>query len=146
MAPKFIPMTERKSLKRIITEAVLAQLPDQHTDIEQIMSEWWMTGRQEGLRLTAQGDVYFKLAEIEFFDCPMDKIPAGTWYSFILEINKKIKCPYYLHVYNKVEGKKGEPYVRIYDSKIAMMLSLYGDIHSYLESVPGRSYGHPRAK
>lgn len=136
----------RKSTKRLITEAVLAQLPDQQTDIDQIIRTWWMTGQREGLRLTAQGDAYFKLAEIEYFDCPMDKIPAGTWYSFILEVNQKIKAPYYLHVYNKVDGKKGDPYVRIYDSKIAMMLNLYGDIRSYLDSVPGRSYGHSRGK
>ena len=131
-------MPERKSVKRLITEAVLEQLPDQQQDIDHIISEWWMTGRQEGLRLTAQGDAYFKLAEIEFFDCPMDKIPAGTWYSFILEINKKIKCPYYLHVYNKVDGKKGEPFIRIYDSKIAMMLTIYGNLQEYLESITAR--------
>ena len=139
-------MTERKSLKRTITEAVLAQLPDQDFDIEHVMTDWWMTGRQEGLRLTAQGDAFFKIAEIEFFDCPMTKIPHGAWYSFLLEINKKLKCPYYLHVYNKVEGKKREPFVRLYDSKIAMMLGLYGDLRSYLDSVPARSIGHPRAK
>ena len=139
-------MAERKSTKRIITEAVLAQLPDSQQSIEHIMSDWWMTGRQDGLRLTAQGDAYFKLAEIEYFDCKMDKIPAGTWYSFILEINRKIKCPYYLHVYNKVDGKKGEPYVRIYDSKVAMMLGLYGDIHSYLASIPGRTFGNNHSK
>ena len=127
-------MTERKSVKRIITEAVIAQLPDLHSSVEHIMSDWWMTGRQEGLRLTAQGDAYFKLAEIEYFDCPMAKIPAGTWYSFILEINQKIKCPYYLHV-NNIDGKKGEPYVRLYDSKIAMMLTLYGTLEAYLESI-----------
>lgn len=118
----------------------MAQLPDQHDDIDHVISEWWMTGRQEGLRLTAQGDAYFKLAEIEFFDCALDKIPPGTWYSFLLDINKKIKCPYYLHVANKVDSVKGDPFVRLYDSKIAMMLNLYGDIHSYLESLPGRSY------
>lgn len=139
-------MTDKKSVKRIITEAVLNQLPEHENDIEHAISSWWMTGRQEGLRLTAQGDAYFKLAEIEYFDCPMDKIPSGTWYNFILEINKKIKCPFYLHVYNKVDGKKGDPYVRIYDSKIAMMLGLYGDIHSYLESIPGRSFGHSKSK
>ena len=50
------------------------------------------------------------------------------------DLGKKMKCPYFLGV-NKVEAKKGKPYIRLYDSKIAMMLSLYGDLDSYLKSV-----------
>jgi hypothetical protein len=39
---------------------------------------------------------------------------------------------------NKIEGKKKQPYIRLYDSKIAMMIELYGDIVSYLDSVKVR--------
>ena len=35
----------------------------------------------------------------------------------------------------KEQGKKNKPYIRLYDSKIAMMISLYGDIDSYLKSI-----------
>lgn len=137
-------MAERKSTKRLITEAVVKQLPEPQPEIESIISAWWMTSRQEGLRLTALGDATFQLAGIEFFECPLQKIPQGQWYQFIVDLNQKIKCPYYLHAYNKTDGKKGEPFVRLYDSKIAMMLTLYGDLASYLESIPGRKVGHPR--
>ena len=51
--------------------------------------------------------------------------------------SKKIKCPYYFGV-NKNDMKEKEAYIRLYDSKIAMMVQLYGDIHSYLESVKAR--------
>ena len=34
--------------------------------------------------------------------------------------------------------KKNKPYIRLYDSKVAMMVSLYGNINEYLESVKVR--------
>lgn len=139
-------MGERKSLKHTITAAVLAQLPDQEIDMEHAMSTWWQTGRSTGgLRLSAQGDAYFKLAEIEFFMCPVEKIPAGTWYSFVLDLSLKIKTPYYLSS-TTTEDKKGEPFVRVYDSKIAMMIALYGSLKEYLDSIPSRKIGHSRSK
>ena len=56
-----------------------------------------------------------------------------------MELNKKIKCPFFLGV-NKIEGKKKQPYMRLYDSKIAMMIELYGNIVSYLDSVKVRKW------
>lgn len=133
-------MPKRKSLKEIITEAVLAELPDQGKPLDKIIQEWWMTGTSgDGLRLTAIGDLQFKLAEIEYYQCPIQNktVNRNNYYSFIAELSKKIKCPYFLGV-NKLEGQKAEPYIRLYDSKIAMMMTLYGDIHSYLESIKVR--------
>jgi len=125
-------MPERKSAKRLITEAVLAQLPEQDSPIEDIIFEWWMTGRQDGLRLTAMGDTAFRLAEIEYFNCPADKLPPGSWYNFLIELTRKMKCPYFL---GSTKEEKREPYIRIYDSKIAMMLTIYGSLQEYLESI-----------
>jgi alanine racemase len=53
--------------------------------------------------------------------------------NYLLELNKKIKCPYYMGV-NKLE-KRSFPYIRFYDSKIAMMISLYGNVNEYLDSI-----------
>jgi hypothetical protein len=128
-------MPERKSTKRLITGAVLAQLPEQDSPVEDIIFEWWMTGRQEGLRLTATGDTAFRLAEIEYFNCPADKLPPGSWYNFLNELTRKMKCPYFL---GSTKEEKREPYIRIYDSKIAMMLTIYGSLQEYLESIPVR--------
>ena len=130
-------MANRKTKKQMITEAVLEHLPNQSVDIEDTIFQWWMTGRQEGLRLTDIGDTAFRLAEIEFYTFPADKIPAGSWYHFIIELNRKIKCPYYLSVTTEA-GKKGEPFIRIYDGKIATLLSIYGNLKDYLESVKVR--------
>lgn len=134
-------MSNRKTRKQIITEAVLAELPDQGKPIDKIMFEWWMTGSSgDSLRLTAIGDLNFKLAEIEYYQCPLQNkaINRSSYYAFISELSKKIKCPYFLGV-NKLEGQKAEPYIRLYDSKIAMMMTLYGDIQSYLDSIKVRT-------
>lgn len=130
-------MTDRKSLKQIITEAVLAELPANKSidsTADNLMIRIWISGRQDGLRLTEYGDFIFRMAEIEYYQCDFKLRDGMSDHAYLVEINKKIKCPYYLGV-NKVEGKKKQPYMRLYDSKIAMMIELYGDILTYLDSI-----------
>lgn len=115
----------------------MAEIPKSHRiyhelPIEDIIFKWWFTGRQEGLRLTDEGVIAFQLADIEFYDHEF-KQDGQSYHSFILELNKKIKCPYYLGV-NK-SNKFKSFYIRLYDSKIAMMLGLYGDLKEYLNSI-----------
>lgn len=137
-------MTNPKITKIKITEAVVNELPEASRkdidDVDKILSRWWATGRQEGLRLTEFGDLNFRMAEIEFYDFDLEKDikqnPTIEWNSFLLECNRKIKCPYYLGV-NKVNNNK-TIYIRFYDSKIAMMVELYGSIKDYLNSVKER--------
>lgn len=135
-------MTNPKLTKRKITEAVIKELPEKfrleiNQDVDNLLIKWWATGRQGGLRLTEIGDMNFRLAEIEFYDFNLEtdirKNKNQEWHSFLLECNKKIKCPYYFGV-NKNENKK-IPYVRFYDSKIAMLVELYGSLKDYLNSI-----------
>ena len=91
---------------------------------------------QDGLRLTNIGDNKFQEASIEYYMCPCS-VKHMTWYQFVNDCSKKIKCPYFLGV-NKKENQKPEPFIRLYDSKIAMMMTLYGDIQSYLNSIKVR--------
>jgi hypothetical protein len=130
-------MTSRKSIKHKITEAVLAEIPKSHRiyhelPIEDVIFKWWQTGRQDGLRLTDEGLLAFQLAEIEFYDYEF-KQDGQSYHSFILDLNKKIKCPYYIGVNKKDKNKTF--YIRLYDSKIAMMLGLYGNLREYLQSI-----------
>lgn len=129
-----------KSLKISITEAVKKQLPDEDSPIETLVNEWWFTRSGSSLRLSQIGDMMFRKAEIEFFDLPL-KVNPGSWYSFISACGWKLKCPFYIGTHTP-EGKprrpRSESYIRLYDSKIAMMMTLYGDIHSYLESIKVR--------
>ena len=127
-----------KSLKETITEVVLTQLPEslqqeKNTTTDKLLFRWWMTGRQDGLRLTDIGDLAFRTADIEYYQYELKLQPETQYHAYILELNKKIKCPYYMGV-NK-DGKKAFPYIRFYDSKIAMMISLYGNVNEYLDSI-----------
>ena len=126
----------KKSLKHIITETVLNQADHQMT-FDEAMQKWWMTMRQDsGLRLTEMGDLSFRFADIAFYDYDFDIRLDDGWHNFILDMNKKIKCPYYVGL-NKTKDVK-QPYIRLYDSKIAVMVSLYGNINDYLKSVKVR--------
>lgn len=124
-----------KSLKATITEAVSQQLPDDNIPIEKLISEWWFTKSGESLRLSPTGDMKFREAEIEFFDLPLN-IVHDSWYGFIVDCGKKLKCPFYIGI-KKNKGPDG-PFIRLYDSKIAMMMTLYGDIYGYLGSIQSR--------
>jgi hypothetical protein len=123
-------------IKYKITEAVLKQLPYENQPLEKIIRSWWFTMNGDGLRLTPLGDTKFREADIEYYLCPM-KVTHYTWYKFVSDCNSKLKCPYYLGV-NKKENERPDPFIRLYDSKIAMMMTLYGDIQSYLESIRTR--------
>ena len=120
-----------------ITEIVLKQIPEQlnynlsgRLTPHDFLLQWWYTGRGDSFRLTTLGEQAFLLAEIEYYEYPLssyDPTPA-----FKLELSKKIKCPYYLDIVSKSSRK---PKIRLYDSRIAVMVSLYGSFKDYLESV-----------
>jgi hypothetical protein len=116
--------------------------PWRNQDEERLLFSWFLTGRQgEGLRLTDSGKLAFEFANIEHFDIDF-KLKRNTnnidnspsYMTFILELNKKIKHPFY--VGSRIdEYRKKQPYIRLYDGKSAMMLALYGDIFEYLGSI-----------
>ena len=131
--------------KKEITEAILNAIPrgQYHTmPIDNVMFEWWLTGRGgQGLRLNLSGLDAFEMANLEYYDFPLGLNPKSMHKkriiapeAFIQEIIKKIECPYYLGVH-KIRGKKGEPFIRIYDHKTAMMLTLHGTLRDFLDSV-----------
>jgi len=132
-------MYRSKEIKLKIVEAVLVELPKQlafSTELaaEEVVVKWFMTGNQEGFRLTNAGNYAFVTAKIEFFDVDFNTIPGQGWYGTLMEMSKKITCPYYLGTQKERKGKH-DPYIRLYDSKVAMMVGLYGNMKEYLESI-----------
>lgn len=130
----------KPSYKEIITEAVLKELPSSLSNMtkDEALKLWWKTGaRSEGLRLSESGDMAFRVAEIEFYQYDFSIRAIENFHSYILELNRKLKCPYFLGTI-KEDGKKHKPFIRLYDSKIAVMVSLYGDLESYIKSVKVR--------
>lgn len=131
-------MNEYIPSKTHITQVVLKQLPDtQRIEFRDAMNLWWYFRRtSSGLRLTEIGDRVFQLAEIEYANCPFKLSSEDqNWTKILLEINNKLACPYFIY---KGEGNK--PYIRLYDTKIAMMVTLYDDIGKYINNVKLKRY------
>lgn len=136
-------MTSPKSYKHRITELVIKNLPKEYrfdlgNDTEKILPKLWTTGRQDGLRLTSEGERYFQLANLEFHDISLEQDMKlhknNDWNKFLLDCSKKIKCPYFFGV-KKDEGNKRIGFVRLYESKIAMLIKIYGSMQDYLNSI-----------
>lgn len=126
-----------KTKKQTITEILIKELPENYfgtTDIEKIIFKIWCTGRTgSGLRLTEEGFKAFTNADLAFYDYFFDikKISKDkkNYTKLSMLLDKKIKCPFYAGI--KVDTK--HPYIRIYDSKVSMMINLYGTIEDYLK-------------
>lgn len=127
--------------KQLITDIILKNLPSIHPwndlPFEKILFKWWATGRSNSsLRLTEDGKIAFELAEIEFYEYPLitntNQIEEIKFTKYTIQLGKKIKCPFYIGHKNRMLKSA---YIRLYDSKIAMMVSLYGSFHEYFNSL-----------
>lgn len=131
--------SDKKALKIIITEKVLKELHQDSYTINKVINDWWYTKSSEGLRLTLIGDEMFRKAEIEFYDSELPKkLNLQTWHSFLINCSRKLKCPYYIGVNKADHVINKKLYIRLYDDKIAMLINLYGDVVTYLESIKVR--------
>lgn len=123
--------------KEKITKIVRDNLPDDSPfktmDIQQLIFQWWSTGRQsQNLRLSDIGRQAFDHAGIAYYDFPVDTKKIEVTASQFAVTLKKIKCPFFLGI--KSSSTKSA-YIRIYDSKIATVITLFGSFHEYLESL-----------
>lgn len=119
--------------KSKITDVVLKQLPSDYVVTkEEAMKKWWYFWRAgSGLRLTELGDTALTLANIESVNCDF-KNPTNNregLNAMMLKLNKKMPCPYYIFRETSSNGVK----IRLYDSKVAMMVTLYDDVFKYID-------------
>ena len=126
--------------KEQITQSVMDQLNDELLTFPHAMKTWWQNPmRDRAMRLTYVGDLQFRHAGLEYHDHSFTISKSKSYYQFMMELSKKIKCPYYIDVENTEDGSgKRKPYIRLYDDRISMMLNLYGDLDTYLQSVRTR--------
>ena len=133
--------------KEQITNIVLKNLPPEHNvyshlPIDKVIFRWFVGGRSgSSWQLKQEGENCFQLAQIQHYDFNLfsgDKIkkiktqPA----KLLKNLQKKISSPYtiYLPIYDSEKLTKKIPVVRVYDDKLAMLISLYGDVEQYLGS------------
>jgi hypothetical protein len=136
--------TKTEIINLIISEAKDdPDFPWKDVPVDKLIFDWFVTGRSgQGLRLTDAAKVAFERAKIAHYDFDFTPSPnkvnaiksVGAWARFTLILDKKVKCPYYVGTKLNDKGKK-QTYIRFYDHKIAMMVTLYGDLESYLDSV-----------
>lgn len=133
--------------KEQITNIVLKNLPPEHNvysdlPIDKVIFRWFVGGRSgSSWQLKQEGENCFQLAQIQHYDFNLfsgDKIkkiktqPA----KLLKNLQKKISSPYTICLPIKDSEKltKKIPVVRVYDDKLAMLISLYGDVEQYLGS------------
>jgi hypothetical protein len=121
-----------------ITKAVLEVLPDTEISLDQALFKWWWSGRSgSGLRLTTDGYAAFTAADLANQEFSIfDKNTSITQIEVdkvLLTINKKIRCPFYLDIVGKKITAIGV--IKIYDERISMMITLYGSLKEYMDSV-----------
>lgn len=125
-------MNDKKKITQIVYNICKDKL-DNNTDLNKLYFDWWYTRRSgSGLRLSENGEQAFSLAEISYYEFQINVDDKKTFTNFILESNKKIKCPFYIGFKNR---SRKSAYIRLYDSKIATLVSLYGNIEEYLGSI-----------
>jgi hypothetical protein len=120
------------------TKLILDELPNslfkesyKNCDIDKIVFQWWQTGRSgTGLRLTDEGEKAFELASIKKYDFEDTVTKTEFTTKFINRLNKRIPCPFTLRVKNKASDVL--LFVTLYDSKVAVLVTLTGNIVRYI--------------
>jgi hypothetical protein len=130
-------MKNKEDITRAIAGILNIDQSHPKISLDDLMFKWWATGRTgTGLRLTEDGMRAFTDADIEFYDFPLfnndlKNYKKEEFKAFTLKLGKKIDCPFYIGLKNSMAKSA---YIRIYDSKIATMITLYGDFLDYINA------------
>lgn len=123
-------------LTKIVYDLCKDQL-DKNLTLDKCLFSWWLTGRAgDSLCLTKSGAIAFDLAEIQSYTFPIhrvdDKGKIVTMVSIPL-IHKKMTCPFSFYGVKDFYGNSSNPFIKVYDSRVAMMIQLYGSFADYIE-------------
>ena len=124
-------VTDRKIITRKILESINSAYSD--SDYTFAMSRWWRNIRSSGgLGLTELGNTKFLEAELEYWDFAMPGDIGMSIIKFNFFLDRKIPCPHIL-LFSKQKNT-----IRIYDSRIAVTVSLWGGIDKLLDHYLGK--------
>jgi hypothetical protein len=125
---KFI--TDRK----LITETVLREINPEYDDwaLDHAIKSWWQNPRKiGGLMLTPSGDKAFDAAGIEAHTFPITEVFSKYYY---IMMDRHMLCPHFVD-FSMMNTKNGLPTIRIYDSRIALMVDLYDNFPNYFRTL-----------
>ena len=119
-----------------ITKKILSLVNPDYTedDLHQAMVTWWQNIRTTGgFGLTYAGSQAFEKAEIEFqeFDNGMSSHMGNTGLS--IGLDRKMTTPYYFYSTDRRQK------IKIYDPRIAMLVTLHESVGSYLHTLEQRN-------
>jgi hypothetical protein len=119
-----------------ITKKILAIINPEYTeaDLHHAMITWWRNIRSTGgFGLTYAGSQAFEKAELEFqeFDNGVSSHMGNSGLS--IGLDRKMITPYYF--YSNEKRQK----IKIYDSRIAMLVTLHESVGAYLKTLEERN-------
>lgn len=117
--------------KRRLTAELIKLLPDeQRISVESAIPAWWFNLRKNGgMRLTKTGhDVFVKNLELENYGYNIDD-PMQFNQTVILDLDRKMQMPYYIHAVKGVPRK-----IVFFGSREAVMVNLYGNLQQFLDN------------
>jgi hypothetical protein len=117
--------------KQKLTQQLIDLIPgDQRPTIESVFPIWWYNLRKNGgMRLTVTGYTTFtKTLELEHYEYTIDD-PVIFNQQIILDLDRKLQMPYYIHVVKGVPKK-----IIFFGSREAMLANLYGNLSRFLEN------------
>jgi len=118
--------------KSTICETVVPILQEKNIDISvnRAMKTWWRNPRKSGgLELTDRGHNSFEFANLEHYNVEYCFDDYSARFNILFTLNKKLSCPYYIQNRKKIMN------IKIYDSRIYVLINLYGGIQDYLNTI-----------
>jgi hypothetical protein len=126
-------MTKFVCDRRVVVKRILDIIKPDNTDedVNIAMKTWWQNIRRTGgFSLSNTGAEMFKRADLEYHEIDYGIVLnslSATAFAAILD--KKMPAPFFLIFQNR------RKYIRVYDSRMALMMALYDDINAYLDSL-----------
>jgi len=113
--------------RREITQVIITLLPAGiDVSVDEAMKTWYRNIRESGgFRLTSVGYQALRLAAVNCWSIDVDYRDINK--SSLLALDRKLTWPYYLDA----RGKK----LVLFSSRDAVMVSLYGDVKAWLDSI-----------
>jgi hypothetical protein len=115
--------------KTEITQTLIDSLPPGHDiTLDFAMSHWWVNIRaNSGLRLTNLGYMVIKSLDLPQWSVDID--PERFTRQLVLELDRKMRAPYYIEAKKKIPKK-----LIMFSSREAMLAGLYGDLGKFLKN------------
>jgi hypothetical protein len=113
-----------------ITQALIDSLAEGHNvTLDWAMNHWWVNIRSTGgLRLTDLGFQCLTVLNVKSYSVEVN--PETFDRRVMLELDRKLKAPYYIQTSKKIPKK-----IIMFSSREAMMATLYGDIVAWLGNI-----------